>query len=184
MLQILKYSSWVLDKLQPILLLLGVEKKGLVGLYTYVYGTLLGYSDTVIKIIIAQAALETGWFTHVRFTEYNNAFGMRKPSVRDTTAADFEYNNHATYRGVASGVIDRFLRDDHFNAPHEGILPYINYLIRTGYATDPGYQSKLQALLQTSNARIDDIYGEAYRAGLYLGAIIIAGVFVIYKKVK
>jgi len=183
MLTILKYSSRVLDIFQPILLLLGVEKRGLVGLYTFVYGTLLGYSDQIIKLLVAQSALETSWFASEVFVQNNNAFGMRQPTTRETVATGSNLN-HATYSGIAGSVIDRFLYDDYFNYPKSGTIQYFSRLLSAGYATAGNYTNTIQAILNTSTKRIDEIYSEAYRAAIYLGALISVGGFFIWKYLK
>lgn len=180
MLTILKYSSKAFDILQPILLLLGIEKKGLVGLYTYIYGSLLGYSSTLIKAFVAQSAIETTWFSSQRFVEYNNAFGMRQPSVRETTATG-TWDNHATYSGIASSVIDFYLRQSYFNSPKDGLIKYLQFLVASNYATGANYTNLITAVLNTSEKRIDDVYRESSRAAIYLGSLIAAGVFAYIK---
>lgn len=54
-----------------------------------IYNTVIsqGYSGNSAKILISQAKVETGNFTSNVFKTDNNAFGMKMPSVRKTTAS-------------------------------------------------------------------------------------------------
>ena len=49
------------------------------------------------KIVVAQAVLETGWFTSKNFKVNNNLYGMRVPYNRMTTA-DTSINGYAHYK--------------------------------------------------------------------------------------
>jgi hypothetical protein len=60
------------------------------------------------KIVVAQAVLETGWFTSKNFKVNNNLFGMRVPYSRMTTA-DTAINGYAHYKKWEESIIDYYL---------------------------------------------------------------------------
>ena len=60
------------------------------------------------RIVVAQAVLETGWFTSKNFKVNNNLYGMRVPYNRMTTA-DTSINGYAHYKKWEESVIDYYL---------------------------------------------------------------------------
>lgn len=119
------------------------------------------------RILLAQAALETGWGQHVprteRGTSTHNVFGVKSgpswpgPSVRATTheyrggtakAIDARFRVYGSFSDaihdfvkVARAILDRLPNDGGVTARRWGQL-----LMRGGYATDPQYAEKLQAV--------------------------------------
>lgn len=126
------------------------------------------------RAIVAQAALETGWGTHLPADaqgDSHNYFGIKAtggwkgPSVAaDTTeftagAADTERAQFRAYGSVAENVADyvRVLRDNPRYAAALGtgsdVGAFANALQRGGYATDPEYASKLLSVV----SRVDEM---------------------------
>ncbi len=83
------------------------------------------YFDTA-RILTAQAAHETGNFTSQIFRENNNAFGMKLPAQRRTTAIG-ENKKHAVYRSVADSVKDFWLYYKYSQLPEiwSSVLGYV-----------------------------------------------------------
>lgn len=75
-----------------------------------IYGYILdaGFDPETAKIITAQAAHETGGFTSTIYHVNKNAFGMKLPKVRKTTAIG-ENRGHAVYESLADSVNDFYL---------------------------------------------------------------------------
>jgi uncharacterized FlgJ-related protein len=71
-----------------------------------------GFHDEMGKILLAQAAFETGNFTSEIFKDNNNMFGMKLPKQRKTTAIG-EKHGHATYNSIEENIEDMRL---YFNA--------------------------------------------------------------------
>lgn len=98
-----------------------------------------GYGRIDPALIVAQSVLETGWFTSPVFREGNNAFGLRLPRIRPTTAIGSLYG-HAAYASVSDCIRDYFYRQLYFgvsNGPK-----YVDDTIASRYAADPGYRLK------------------------------------------
>jgi flagellum-specific peptidoglycan hydrolase FlgJ len=98
-----------------------------------------GYGRIDPALIVAQSVLETGWFTSPVFREGNNAFGLRLPRIRPTTAIG-TFQGHAAYNSLADCVHDYFLRQRYFGISNGPL--YVDDTIRSGYATDPRYRLK------------------------------------------
>lgn len=75
-----------------------------------IYGLLIdaGFNPETAKIITAQAAHETGGFTSYLYHVNKNAFGMKLPKVRRTTAIG-ENKGHAVYESYLDSVNDFYL---------------------------------------------------------------------------
>ncbi len=111
-------------------------------------------------VIVAQAALETGWGRHV--PDSNNYFGIKADSSWKGGRASFsspEYENGRFVSEVSSfrsysGVLDSmrdyidFIRSNprYGNAAAQSFDPdtYFDEIARAGYATDPDYAAKLK----------------------------------------
>jgi len=130
--------------------------------------------------VIAQAALETGWGTHLPADgrgDSHNYFGIKAGSRwtgasvdADTTeytagAAGTERARFRAYGSVAENMEDyvRVLRDNPRYAAALGTgsdaRAFANALQRGGYATDPDYASKLLSVVD----RVDELQGRAGR---------------------
>lgn len=98
--------------------------------HLHTYLSLLQAPDA--KVMIAQFALETGWFKSRLFTDGNNICGMKLPRKRPTTATG-EIYGYALYKHWTCSV-DDFLLYLSYNGLSDG---YIHQL--SSYAEDPLY---------------------------------------------
>lgn len=115
------------------------------------------------KVLIAQAALETGWGKH--FSAPHNLFGIKAdrswqgPTKLQSTleydgqAAFLDKADFRAYHSYEESFLDyvRFLRE---NPRYEQALAqasnedaFLDGLAQAGYATDPQYASKIKAIL-------------------------------------
>lgn len=86
----------------------------------------LRLSDFYLLILYSQAQLESGKNLDSGLAKnYNNLFGMQKPSIRDTvnsgsvSLADNQIGDQRdflTYENVAQSIADRYLWDEHFTS--------------------------------------------------------------------
>ena len=116
-----------------------------------------------ISIIIAQAALESGWGRHVKDNAY---FGIKshksKGAATSFTTTEFINGQKVTMKasfrayanfGEAAEDYGKFLTTNpryknvfaHSNAPYK----FANALQSSGYATDPQYAKKLRSIIST-----------------------------------
>jgi len=101
-----------------------------------------GYGAVPTAVIVAQAMHETGNFTSDIYRENNNAFGMKEPRQRPTTATGTR-RGHATYSGVWSGLADYFMRQAYFKIPNTSdAAVYMADTVNSNYATDAEYLAK------------------------------------------
>lgn len=93
-----------------------------------------GFTETMSKLITAQAGFETGNFTSVIFKENNNLFGMKLPKVRKTTAIG-ENRGHAVYRTIEDSVKDYWLysRALGFLSEYSSVVNFIRALVQKKY---------------------------------------------------
>ena len=96
-------------------------------------------------IVLAQAKLETGYFTSNIFIENNNLFGMKRPRVRPTYAVG-ENRGHAVFEHWQDSVKDYRLYS-HLYMDFESEWQYYNYLA-TRYAEDPNYVNKIRYIIR------------------------------------
>lgn len=96
-------------------------------------------------IVLAQAKLETGYFTSNIFRENNNLFGMKRPRVRPTYAVG-ENRGHAVFEHWQDSVKDYRLYS-HLYMDFESEWQYYNYLARV-YAEDPNYVNKIRYIIR------------------------------------
>lgn len=105
-----------------------------------IYGILLarGFSMITAGYITAQAAHETNDFTSPLFGRANNAFGMKFPEIRRTTAEGKTFNSYAKYRTVPDSVEDYILYWKHFAHPerYNNIEEFVARLKDKGYFED------------------------------------------------
>lgn len=147
--------------------------------------TLLPYAKTAAKLLkvdakllVAQAALETGWGKHIMHDEQGNPgfnlFGIKagKHWQGEKIKADtLEMNNQTLtkvtasfrkYQSFAESFQDyvKFLQDNpryqkamqHSEDPHQ----YMQHLQKAGYATDPHYANKVLRIFQQQFRLFDD----------------------------
>ncbi|NBK22752.1 MAG: hypothetical protein EOM68_12070 [Spirochaetia bacterium] len=95
-------------------------------------------------ILMAQARLETGYYTSRIFVESNNLFGMRHPRIRETRSLGSQYG-HAYYDHWTDSVDDYILWYTYFENRYDGC--YFAFLNGVGYAEDRQYTKKLKLLI-------------------------------------
>jgi type VI secretion system secreted protein VgrG len=113
-------------------------------------------------VVIAQAALETGWGTHVKGNAYFGIKGIAD-SGKSVTAVTHEFENgkrtqvideFRAYNNFEEAAIDygRFLSTNPRYAKafdfSDDPLRFADEVARAGYATDPEYASKLKSILR------------------------------------
>lgn len=96
-------------------------------------------------IVLAQAKIETGYFTSDIFKENHNMFGMKVAKQRETTAIG-ENRNHAQYTNWLQSLIDYKLWQDKMIHKARNKRAYLAYLSRN-YAEDKNYIRKIKKLL-------------------------------------
>lgn len=98
------------------------------------------------EIVLAQARLETGYFSSTIFKENNNLFGMKRAYSRPTTAEGTN-NGHASYSHWKESLIDYALYSAAFlrHSKEEDVLEHLgNY-----YAQDIYYEQKVRNIKDT-----------------------------------
>jgi hypothetical protein len=97
-----------------------------------------GYSHEMTKILVAQAAHETGNFTSPVFLLNNNFFGMRHPKIRKTLSVGSNLG-HAKFNTLQDSVNDFRLWWHEFNMPNTymNITNYVLLLKSKGYFEAP-----------------------------------------------
>lgn len=98
------------------------------------------------EIVFAQAKLESGNFKGKIFLENHNLFGMKKPSIRSTTAKGEQYN-HAYYDSWKESVLDYALWSCRYLSKVKTKEQYLEYLANN-YAEDSLYVKKLRAIIK------------------------------------
>jgi hypothetical protein len=98
-------------------------------------------------IIIAQAVLETGWFTSENCKKNNNIFGMRKAYSRMTTA-DMVIDGYSHYPNWRQSVIDYYL----LQSVTESVYPrsraaYFSYLDKKYSEVGKSYSNQLKSII-------------------------------------
>jgi flagellum-specific peptidoglycan hydrolase FlgJ len=84
------------------------------------------------KIVVAQALLETGYFTSNVCLNYNNLFGLRKPNE----GSYYRFNNwEESVKAYKDYVQYKYKGGDYFR-----------FLQRIGYAEDPNYLYKVKSI--------------------------------------
>mgnify|MGYP003618638691 CR=1 FL=1 len=92
-------------------------------------------------VVYAQAKLETGNLSKVK---YNNLFGMRKATVRPTTASGVE-NGYSYYNSWKESVLDYALYQAAYLSQIHSREEYLQYLQKF-YAEDTSYISKINKI--------------------------------------
>ena len=96
------------------------------------YQMLDKYGILYPKIVVAQAILETGYFTSNICLNYNNLFGLRHPS----DGSYYRFNNwEESVKAYRDYVQYKYKGGDYFG-----------FLNRIGYASDPNYLSKVRSI--------------------------------------
>ena len=97
--------------------------------------------------IIAQAILETGWFTSENCKKNNNVFGMKKAYTRMTTA-DTVIDGYSHYPNWRQSVIDYYL----LQSVTESVYPrsraaYFSYLDKKYSEVGRSYSNQLKSII-------------------------------------
>ncbi len=101
-----------------------------------------GISPEFTEILIAQASMESGNFSSRLFVKWNNAFGMRHPTVRQTTsigafASAEGRTGYASYDSIEDSALDMVLYLRARRIPeYVKVKPYIIHLKKKGYFED------------------------------------------------
>ena len=98
------------------------------------------------EVVFAQAKLESGNFKGRIFLENHNLFGMKKPSIRSTTAKGEQYN-HAYYDSWKESVLDYALWSCRYLSKVKTREQYLEYLANN-YAEDSLYIHKLRSIIK------------------------------------
>jgi len=122
------------------------KRKAYIEQQEFEYDLMLEYMELLTinnrYIVVSQAILETNTFSSSIFSENNNLFGMKEPSVRQTTAIGTN-RGHAEYVHWTYSIKDYKLWYDYMT--RNGVYyNYYTFLTRIGYAEDEKYISKLR----------------------------------------
>jgi flagellum-specific peptidoglycan hydrolase FlgJ len=90
-----------------------------------------------IDIMVAQARIETGWYTSKIFIHNNNIFGMKLPERRLTTAIGSD-RGHAQYISWQQSVADYKIWQSKVLIKNKSRRKYLSYIGRT-YAENGNY---------------------------------------------
>lgn len=109
------------------------------------YEQIIKFGIKFPDIVFAQAMIESGELTSKLFKTTNNMFGMKYPSIRETTAKGKTNGGYSKYEDWNFGVYDYFLWQDHMLRNRNEITKsqYLSLLGRV-YAKDPNYVSKVK----------------------------------------
>lgn len=102
-------------------------------------------------IVLAQAKLESAYFTSKIFKSNNNMFGMRKARQRITTA-ECEKNTYAYYKTWEDCVYDYGLWQNNVICGISSEEDYFNKLSER-YAEDTMYVSKLKTIIKAEKLK-------------------------------
>lgn len=98
-----------------------------------------GYDRVPLGLVLAQSALETGYWSSPVYVNGRNAFGLRRARVRPTIAVGV-YAGHAAYRSLTDSARDYLDRQRAFGIPNTGDPgAYVSATVRSGYATASNY---------------------------------------------
>lgn len=111
------------------------------------YAPAMGFDRVPVHLMLAQAELESGGFTSNLCVNANNAWGMKLPRVRPTTAIGYVIaesgDQFAKYASLRDGARDYLMRQKNFGIPNTADpIEYMNATVRSGYAVDPDYLLK------------------------------------------
>ena len=137
-----------------------------------------GYGKIKTKTLYAQAWHETGDFKSPVFIQNKNLFGMRHPSIRDTTSQGSNLN-HAIYKNHYSAIHDYFKRQKYFKIRAVSDSQYMLDTVNSGYAEDTSYLTKWQKVIDTIKP---PIHHNLFLAVVFFFASTV--IFLIYKKTK
>ena len=101
------------------------------------------FTPEMARLLVAQAAHETGNFTSQLFKEQNNLFGMRHPRIRKTYSIG-EKSGHAVFASVQDSIKDYKIYHTVFNyLPfYSSVSTFVEALASRGYFTAPKEEYK------------------------------------------
>jgi uncharacterized FlgJ-related protein len=99
-----------------------------------------------IPVVLAQARLESGYYSSSIFRENNNLFGMKVARIRRTTNIG-EHRGHALFKSWKDSVLDYLYYQKTYLYHAENQEEYLGYLANN-YAEDPSYVHKLKNIIQ------------------------------------
>jgi len=108
------------------------------------YQALVLYVDNP-DIVFAQAKLESGWFTHPRFTKYNNCLGMKPARTREHLQSGV-WKKHATYDSWIDCVKDQAMWQQYWKSRGKQMDNYYQFLQDLPYATAKHYVRTLKLM--------------------------------------
>jgi flagellum-specific peptidoglycan hydrolase FlgJ len=113
--------------------------------YVNLYNTILSLGILYPDIVFAQAVLESGSFKSNLTILNNNIFGMRYPSIRETTAIGKGKSGYAKYETWVHSVED-YLHWQEFLFSKRGELSKTEYFayLKRWYAKDKNYVIKVK----------------------------------------
>lgn len=96
-------------------------------------------------IVYNQAKIESGWFTHPRFTVYNNCLGMKPAKTRDHLQSGI-WKKHATYTHWSDCIKDYVLWQQYWKNRGKQMDDYYQFLEDLPYATATHYIKTLKSM--------------------------------------
>ena len=98
-----------------------------------------GYGAVPLGLVLAQSALETGYWSSPVFLTGRNAFGLRLARVRPTPAVGI-FEGHAAYNSLRDSVADYLDRQRVFGIPAtDDPALYVSETVASGYPTALNY---------------------------------------------
>lgn len=116
-----------------------------------------GFGKISTSLIYAQAVHETGDFKSAIFKENKNLFGGKKPSVRKTFAVS-NNRGHAVFESYFNCIRDYFERQKYFKISNQNDTEFIRTTVASGYAEDPQYRQKWEAIFKTVKKPISGMH--------------------------
>ena len=109
------------------------------------YEQIMKYGIKFPDVVFAQAVLESGEFTSKLFKSANNLFGMKIPTIRESSANGKTKSGYSSYEGWEYSVYDYSLWQDHMLKSRNDITKKQYFaLLGKVYADDPQYVKKLK----------------------------------------
>jgi len=112
------------------------------------YEQIMKYGIKFPDVVFAQAVLESGQFTSKLFKSANNLFGMKIPTIRESSANGKTKSGYSSYEDWSFSVYDYSLWQN-FMLKNKGDLTKKEYLALLGkvYASDKRYVSSLKRVI-------------------------------------
>lgn len=119
------------------------------------YAVVNGFDRVPLGLVLAQSALETGYWSSDVYVHGRNAFGLRLPRVRPSVAVGV-YAGHAQFLSIADSARDYWERQRAFDIPNTSDpLQYVAATVQSGYATATNYGPAWMAVYRERFADMD-----------------------------